>query len=295
MNNQTLKLPAHRKISAKERDLISNWIGGSVSVSEIGRRLGRSKSSISTEIKRNSFTDSETGEKHYAAIYAQYLSKVRKAQAGKRYPLKDRETYSYVLDKLRLGWSPEQIAGRLELTYGKRIICHETIYQFIYSKENQEERLWEYLPRKQPKRRRKTGRKAYLKRIPDRISIHQRPPGADLRKEFGHWEGDSLLGKREGGHIHTEVERVSRVLAAKKIESLKSEETIEKQIEIFKGFPLVARLSTTVDNGREFFNHKDLYVSLGIKTYFADPYSSQQRGTNEYHNGLLRRYLQCLT
>lgn len=294
MNNSNTKLPVqghHKKITAKERDLIAKWRGGAVPISEIARRLGRSKSSISVEIKRNSFIDSQTGEKHYAAIYAQVLTRSRKSEAGRRHPLKNKKVYAFVLDTLKSGWSPEQIAGRLERIHGRRMICHETIYRFIYAKENKERRLWEYLPRKRPKRRIKTGRKVYLKGIPNRVSIHERPEKANTRCQFGHWEGDSVLGRRGSGHIHTEVERVSQLLAAKKKQSLKAAETTAKQVAIFGALPTFARKSTTVDNGREFSSHEELKKQTSVQTYFADPYSPQQRGTNENHNGLLRRYL----
>lgn len=235
-------------------------------------------------MKRNRFGD------HYVAIHAQNLSKKRKSNAGKRTPLKDKKTYSYVLDKLEQGWSPEQIAGRIQLEQGKRILCHETIYQFVYSKDTKDQGLWEYLPRKQKHRKKQHGRSSQKIHIPNRVSIHVRPESINQRKELGHWEEDTVEGLGKNHGIHTEVERVSRFLLAMKIPAITSEETAKVQLQMFEVLPKQARQSTTLDNGRENHLHTVLNI-LGMKTYFADPYSSWQRGTNENTNGLLRRYL----
>ena len=198
-----------------------------------------------------------------------------------------------MIEKLRDGWSPEQIAGRLRKINGKTVICHETIYRFIYSDHPQAKRLklWEYLPWKRKKRKKKSGRRRQRVRIPNRVSIHQRPTVIDQRLVFGHWEGDTLEGKGKKQGIHTQVERVSRYLLAQKLERLTSQATLKAQKELFANLPSKARQSTTLDNGREFVKHIKLKKELGIKTYFADPYSAWQRGTIEHHNGLLRRYL----
>ena len=179
----------HQKIQPLERDKIAIWLAQNVKVREIARRLNRSPGSICDEIKRNSFHG------HYVAIHAQAKAEKRVAQARHRHPLKNSSIYSYVLKKLRSGWSPEQITGRLNLK--KPInpywyIHYETIYRFIYAAENKEKALWEYLPRKQKKRRKKHGRKSQKVRIPDRVSIHDRPTEIETREIFGHWEGDSI-------------------------------------------------------------------------------------------------------
>jgi len=126
--------------------------------------------------------------------------------------------------------------------------------------------------------------------IPHRVSIHERPEVVNTRSEFGHWEGDTVEGKGGRLGIHTETERVSRLLAAQKVSRIASEETIAAQKNIFSRMPEKARRSTTLDNGRENHLHYELR-GLGMDTYHADPYSSWQRGTNEYHNGVLRRYV----
>jgi len=257
----------HRQITAQERDMIALWRGGGVSIREIARRLGKSQSSISDELKRNDY------QGNYVAIHAQYVTDERKRQARKRYPLKDRDTYMYVLKKLKSGWSPEEISGRLKRRHGETVICHETIYQFIYQEENKEKKLWEYLPRKQTKRKRKTGRKVHKSNIPERVSIRQRPEEVNKRMVFGHWEGDTVEGKGRKDGIHTEAERLTKLFAAKKVGSITSEEALEAQKKIFSALPKKARKSTTLDNGRENHLHMEL-KKLDMETYFADPYSS---------------------
>ena len=279
------------KLTAQERDLIAVWHGQKVSIRQIAKRLKRCHSSILREIKRNTWKDKKTKQEYYVSIHAQSVSEQRKSRAGKRHPLKSPEIGSYVLRKLRDGWSPEQIAGRLKKKHGKTVICHETIYRFIYAQENLDKRLWEYLPWKRKKRKVKSGRIVHRSRMPDRVSIHNRPKRVNQRLVFGHWEGDSIEGRRiDKDGIHTEVERLSRMTMAKKVKDLTSEETSKIQKEIFSRLPEKARQSTTLDNGRENHLHTRLRKKLNMKTYHCDPYSSWQRGTNEYHNGLIRRY-----
>lgn len=279
----------HSKLTAHERDLIATWKGGEISLREIARRLGKSHSTIIEEVKRNSFHDGR-GKYYYVSIWAQSQTKKRARKARERHPLKNSEIYSYVLKKLRNGWSPEQIAGRLKNKYRETIICHETIYRFIYAKGNKEKNLWEKLPRKQKKRKKQKERKVHRSRIPDRVSIHLRPEEVNKRAVFGHWEGDSIEGKKiNKSCLHTEAERLSRKIMAKKVNDLTSKQTIKVQKKMFSKLPAKARKSTTLDNGRENHCHYQLR-KMGMKTYHCDPYSSWQRGTNEYHNGLIRRY-----
>lgn len=273
-----------KRLTEEERDRIAVLYAQGISVREIGRLLEREHSTILRELKRNRFGQG------YNAIHAQHRAEERKSNAGKRHPLKDKTTYGYVLEKLKEGWSPEQIAGRLALEQQEHVICHETIYRFIYTKALKEDRLWEYLPRKQKRRRKQHGRKAQRSRIPQRVSIHDRPETINNRSEIGHWEGDTVEGRSHKDGIHTEVERVSRYLLARKIPAITSEETIRAQKDMFLQLPEQVRQSTTLDNGKENHLHMQLR-ELAMKTYFADPYASWQRGTNENTNGLIRRYV----
>ena len=270
------------QIQLNERDKIAIWFNQGLSIREIGRRLGRDHSVISRELKRNRCGDG------YQAIHAHKVVARRKVRSRRRHPLKNPQVYAYVIDKLRCNWSPEEICGRLEKVNGESIICWETIYNFVHQPKNISKGYWEYLPLKRKRRIKRHGRKAQRVRIPARVSIHSRDKRIEKRKQFGHWEGDTVIGRHEKSKaIHTAVERKTRFLAAKVINSKSAVDTVIAQKEIFNDLPAE---TVTVDNGLEFARHQELN-QLGIKTYFADPYSSWQRGTNENTNGLLRRYL----
>lgn len=284
------KIPKFRKLTKENRILIAQWREKGLSNKKIARLLGRSVSTIGREITRNRFKGWV-----YEPLHAQNLSEQRKKKAwGAKEPLKNPRLYSYVLEKLRDGWSPEQIAGRLRLVEHKSDsswrICPETIYHYIYKSENKGKRLWEYLRRKQVRRRIRLGRKSRRVRIPDRVSIHLRPEVVDQRTEVGHWEGDSIVGKGKKSGIHTEYERVTSLIKLKRLSRIDSQATILAQMKIFSPLPRLLRHSTTLDNGLEMVEHTKLKTILGMNTYFADPYSSWQRGGNENANLWIRYY-----
>jgi len=270
------------QIQPNERDKIAIWHSKGLSIREISRRLSRHPSVVSREIKRNSLK----GE--YIAIHAQHRAETRTFQVKKKCWWENNKLYAYVIEKLRQGWSPEQISGRLKLENNCRSISYESIYRFIFDPKNKHKRLWEYLPLKRKKRHKKYGRKVARVRIPNRVSIHLRDKGIETRQTYGHYEGDSIIGRQTKSKvIHTEVERKTRYLSAKLINSKSCLDTIEAQKQIFSQLPAE---TITLDNGLEFAKHQQLN-QMGIKTYFADPYCSGQRGTNENTNGLIRRYL----
>jgi transposase, IS30 family len=223
------------------------------------------------------------------AIHAQNISSNRKSSAGKRHPLKNKKVFAWVVKRLVRGWSPEQISGRMKLVFKndlKMRICPETIYSFVYSDKYKYRKFWEYFPRGHKKRRKWHGRKVKTASIVNRISIHDRPKVIDKNTEFGHFEGDSVVGRNHKSGVHTEVERLTRMYFAIKVEAINSEDALKAQTMMFSNLPVK---SVTLDNGKENYLHYKLN-NLGIQTYFADPYSSWQRGSNEYHNSLLRRY-----
>jgi IS30 family transposase len=277
----------HSKLTAKERDQLARWKAQGVSNGECARRLGRHVSTIGRELKRNGWQGT------YEAIHAQVEAWERAEKSGRgKHPLKNPDVYAYVTQHLREGWSPDQIAGRLKLEHPDDRhwrICAETIYRWVYHPAQAEQRWWEYLRRKQKKRRKRGGRHVVRSRIPDRVSIDQRPAAVNERQEPGHWEGDSVVSKGQRDGVHTEVERLSRFLVVRKVNAITSEATIAVQRRIFAQLPLPLRRSTTLDNGRENHLHAQLH-DLDMQTYFADPYASWQRGTNENGNWLLRYY-----
>lgn len=269
------------KLTPGERDRIALWYSRKLCIRRIAEKLNRSPSTISREVRRNGYGN------HYVAIHAQNKTERKRSKSGRKSCFQDSVIYSYVIERLRWGWSPEQIAGRLPKDYPGKKIHWETIYRFVYSDKAIEKKLFEYLPRKHKKRRFKFGRNVKRSRIPDTVSIHERPSEVENRTTFGHWEGDSVVGRYHKSGIHTQVERKTRFLQAKLINRIGANETVEAQDKIFKPLPKQAKKSDTVDNGSEFTNHKQ----FNLPVYFCDPYASWQKGTNENTNGLIRRYL----
>jgi IS30 family transposase len=155
---------------------------------------------------------------------------------------------------------------------------------------NHDKPLYEFLRRKQKKRRKLGGRKVQRVRIPDRVSIHARPAIVEARTEFGHWEGDSIVGKAHASGLHTEYERVSSLTRAEKVKNLTAAEAVRASKKIFGPLPKTARRSTTLDNGSENTNHLEVKQELGVQAYFADTYASWQRGGNENCNLWIRYY-----
>lgn len=312
----------HKKFTQTERELLSQWLKEGTFKKEIARRLGRNIRTVQREIIRNKtrvVVGDNDWEMIYEPIHAQHVSQERKKNAWfAKEPLKNKKIFSYVMEKLRDSWSPEQIAGRLKYEDHPEDpswqICHETIYQFIYKEKTDktkqglliarvldkrlpginsvatitdaERPLYEYLRRKQVRRRKKGGRKSQRVRIPDRISIHARPKEIETRQTFGHWEGDSIVGLHHKNGLHTEYERVCSLTRIEYLSRITDGETARAADKIFQPMPNHAKRSTTLDNGSEHTDHKE----FGIQAYFADPYASWQRGGNENANLWIRYY-----
>lgn len=284
------------KLTEQERDLLALWKAQTLSNKECARRLGRDPTTIGRELKRNNFRNKNRD--YYVAIHAHSMTLKRRCVVAHSKPeLKSPKIFAFVTKHLRLGWSPEQIAGRLKLIHkydDSWWISPETIYRWIYDKKQMQRKTegffwYEYLRRKQKKRRKLKGRKAQRGHIPDRVSIHNRPQIIDDRVEFGHWEGDTVEGIAHRNGLHTEVERQSRFIMADKVARIAGHETIQVQKALFGQCPKEARKSDTLDNGRENHEHAQLR-ELDMDTYFADPYSSWQRGSNENGNLWIRYY-----
>ena len=193
------------KLTAVERDQIAISLASGFSLRQTAKKLNRSVSTISDEVKRNKVGGV------YKPSLAQVLSRERNLSSRRLNPLKSPLIYSYVVEKLRCGWSPEQIAGRLKWDNGgKTIICHETIYRYIYSSQAKAKYLSEYLVRHHYKRRVWHGRYVYRRGIANRVSIDQRTEEINSRKAFGHWEADTVEGKGHKAGIQTLLERKTR-------------------------------------------------------------------------------------
>lgn len=190
-------------------------------------------------------------------------------------PRKDEKVWEFVVEKLQDNCSPEQISGRLKnILYPNDQswwISTECIYDRIYSKEYESQKLWKNLPRKHKRRKSKRRGRRRGSKIPCRVGISQRSEAVNNRSEFGHWEGDSVVSKGRKSGLHTEVERKSRYFQVRKISKVNSQKSINAQVKIFKELPKGSVLSTTLDNGLEFVKHQKLNKT-GIDTYLAHQY-----------------------
>jgi IS30 family transposase len=264
-----------------------------VSVAEIARQLGRHRSTIYRELKRNTFHDHEFPE--YSGYYsgiANDISKERRRRLCKlrRHP----QLRELVIDRLKARWSPEQIAGRLLADGVSPVrVCQETIYRFIYGKEHYALELYRNLPEGRRRRRRRGSRRPRDGLIPFDCRISQRPDFIDDRSQFGHWEGDLLIFRRELGeaNVTSLVERKSRYTVMIKNRSRHSRPIMDKIIDAFSALPAFARQSFTFDRGTEFRGFRALEDGIGARSWFCDPNSPWQKGAVENTNKRIRRFM----
>lgn len=266
---------SYSHLSQAERYQIQRLNRAGVSGHWIARCLGRSPSTISRELKRNA------QDVRYRAKEAQSLSVVRrhKASSVRRISLAE---WRHVEDCLREGWSPEQIVGSGEVD-----ISIERVYQHIAEDRHSGGSLWMCLRRRRKQRRNRCGKPRDRQRFGGR-RIQQRPAIVDSRRRTGDWEGDSITGKGST-RIVTLVERKTGLLRMRRVPS--GEASATRQAVLKALYPIRSRVHTiTWDNGSEFAEHALIDKALKATSYFADPYSAWQRGTNENTNGLLRQY-----
>ena len=296
-------------LSEEERQVIRIEIGNGTGIRAIGAMIGRSPSTVSREIKRNTWFPSNESEsyrpyrprrlktgpwtsRYYIAGPARRKAARRRAKARKPHRLSHDRLWAWVAERLGCGWSPPPVSGRLRVLFpgdDAMRVCPETVYRWIYSGKPRRERRARCLPRGHRRRRKHAGRRVSRFPIPGRVSIAERPPEADDRSGFGHWEADSVIGM--GCDLHTEVERRTRFLMARVIPDKTAERSVGARLAMFAPLPAAARLSVTHDNGTEFARHARRRDEPGMATCFADPHSSWQRGGNENRNGMIRRYL----
>ena len=261
----------------------------SVSLREIGRRLGRSHTSISRELKRNGVTVPESYQPEVA-----HKKALQRQSIARHYRRQDHEPLlRYVEGRLSIDWPPAAISGRLKLRYPddpKMRISPETIYRWAALDSRQGGELHRHLRRRHKHRRRQKRYGAGRRFIPERVGIEERPAIVNERSRFGDWEGDLVVGSRSTRAIATHVERKSRYLKASLLENRKAETFNTAAIPTYLQVPKALRQTLTLDNGKEFARFKELELSTELKVFFADPYASWQRGTNENTNGLLRFY-----
>lgn len=284
----------YHRLTLADREEISRGLVNQETLTSIAQRIGKDKSAVSYEVNQNGMS-----QETYRAHKAHWFSQRRKKQQGRKSKIVgNAELRALIYDKLKLRWSPQQIVQFLEKEYPERKdmrVSHETIYTYLYvlTKGNLRKELLSYL-RQQRKYRRKRRNRAKESdnrgKIPEMVSIEERPKEVEKRTVPGHWEGDIILGKWKQSALGTLVERTTRTailipLPAKDAITVRRAFARET-----KKLPQQMKISMTYDQGREMFEHRLFTKQTKMKVYFAHPGSPWERGTNENTNGLIRQF-----
>lgn len=266
----------YHHLSREERYQISALLKEGLSQSDIAINLGRHKTTISREIARNS------GLRGYRPKQANFLAQQRSTNSRNARQM-DPSDWLLVERYLQSQWSPEQISAEVP-------ISHETIYRHIYADKSFGGTLYSHLRCQKKRRKRYAGGRDRRGQIIGRRAISDRPAHIEERRQLGHWEGDTLIGKSHKQAIISLVERKSGYAVLAKVGN-KTAHLVSSAI-IDRLNPIAMKVQTlTFDGGKEFSDHAKIDSALGSISYFADPYSSWQRGSNENLNGLIRQYI----
>jgi len=286
---------AYRHLSIEERELIQQRLWEKRSIRDIARELGRDHTSVSREIQRNLPQERFL----YTPRLAHERALKKRKSKGREERLKNKEVREYVISHLKKRWSPEQIAGRINIDL-QETISHEAVYQYIYVQIHRngygqlkpgKEDLRLYLRRRKKRRTKKGSRRCQRIFKLKGTSINQRPSVVQERIRIGDWEGDTVESKDHKPGINTLVERATGVVLITKLSGRTSKATSKVVAGRMNVIPSQARKTLTLDNGSENQDWQTIESQTGLKCYYANPYHSWERGTNENTNGLVRDYL----
>jgi len=278
-------MKVYTHLSLKERRRIYVFKDMKLTPLEIAKRLGRHRSTIYRELKRNSEGN------YYLPDTAHRLTQSRCKKPSFRITT-NTALYDYILRRLKDSWSPEQISGRMKLENKPYYACPETIYRYIYRRSNKG--MYRCLARKKPQRGTRYGRKVGSGKFAGIRLIDQRPIEIETRQNIGHWEGDTIgFSSSKYENITTLVERKIRYVKLIKNSNRTSNEVMGSIKGLIKQGSCPKKLwkTLTFDQGSEFADFRTIDRETKCKTYFCNPHSPWQRGTNENMNGRLRRYL----
>lgn len=295
----------YQQLSLEERTMIQMQLEMGIKPTAIALGLNRSASAISRELHRNGWVRPNVcrgrGRPPIAGGYRAEAAQKR-ANACTAAPRVERRLrpgtvlWEHVMGYLKEGYSPEQISGTLALVHPEKPtlqVSHETIYTAIYAMPRGELRkdVIGWLRFGHTKRRPRARGEDRRGRIPDMVSIHERPPEVEERLVPGHWEGDLIKGAKNRSAVGTLVERTTLFTVLSRMDNASAEAALNGFSHVLNRIEAQKRLSMTYDQGREMAAHQRLTEATGVKVYFADPHSPWQRGLNENTNGLLRQYL----
>jgi transposase, IS30 family len=276
---------SHRQLTLEERYHIQ-LLHKQHSRSEIARTLGRHRSSVSRELRRNSEPDAT---QPYLAARASRLSHQRRIAKGRASRKIQGPLQELVERKLRLSWSPEQISGRLKQELGIQI-SHETIYQHVL-RDSKARGFLRYCLRFGGYKHHRFKKSRMAERTRQRKNwMETRPPAANDRSELGHWERDCIVGKHGGAALLTLVDRRARYTRIRRVERHNAAEVAQATVDALKPHRDVTK-TVTNDNGSEFQRDQTLQRQLGVPIFFTEPSAPWQRGSIENLNGLVRQYV----
>lgn len=273
----------YHRLTQQERYQIYALLKEGLSLSAIAKNIGKDKSTISRELKRN------TGQKGYRPKQANTLAVDRVKSKVKSSYLQEIQI-NYIEEKIQLKWSPEQVSGRMRVD-GLSSVSHETIYRYILRDKLNGGKLYLHLRHKHKHKRYKKRYGSHDKRgqIPNKVSIEERPDIVEEKERIGDFEIDLIIGKHHKQALVTVVDRKSKFTLIKKISHKQSALVETALIEML--LPVKKWLHTiTSDNGKEFAAHETVAERLDADFYFCHPYASWERGLNENTNGLIRQF-----
>ncbi len=268
----------NRQLTLGERYQIQTGLEAEKSYSQIAADIQRDKSTISREVRRCKPGAYRAQQAHQQALENRHNA----AKATKKHGW----LYRTVRKMLSKPMTPEAIANRIALETGEKHISHESIYRWVYEDWQRGGGLHKHLVRAYKPYRKRYGVYDRRGRIPGRRMIDERPAIVEERSRLGDWEGDTVHG--HGGHVVTVVDRSSRYIEARKVKRRTRAEVTKKLIDILKEH---SANTLTLDNGVEFHGHREVASKANVDVFFAEPYSSWQRGSNENANGVFRRFV----
>ena len=272
----------YSQLTTGERNQFYALRKSKIPMTEIANLLGRSRTTLYNELARN------TGGCGYRPKQAQQFAEQRRAE--KVQPLKmTQEVIVYIEGKLRLQWSPEQIANVMgtDPNCPGVAVSHETIYRYVWGNKRADGTLYTHLRHGLKKRRKRRGSKDSRGKIRNRVDIDQRPAVVETRERLGDWEADLVCGTGASGYLVTLVERVSRRVLIGYTKTKFADQVTGEILRLLKN-EIVETI--TFDNGKEFACHEHIATELDCECFFAKPYHSWERGANENTNGLIRQY-----
>jgi transposase, IS30 family len=277
----------YQQLTSNERYIMSHLLKQGFNQSEVARQMGRDPSTISRELRRNSYRGVDSSYR-YSRAQREAVARRRRSRRNRHYTERD---FAIVRRFLRKKWSPEQIVGiirRFKLM--KRRMSHETIYQYIWRDKAAGGQLWRHLRQSSRQRRKRRNAHDSRGRLAGKRNISERPKGVEGRRTRQHLEIDTVIGKGSKDCIVTIVERKSGYVMIGKLKDRTTRSLNHRCIKLLNRESATFK-TITADNGTEFHQYPEIEAATNTRFYFANPHHSWERGTNENTNGLIRQYI----